>query len=136
MPQIDLCEPQIVRALEKAGWRIAARQERLTIGRRVFLIDIRADRLLNGQAYQSIWVEIKCLSIYSRMNEIYAAFGQYMIYQTLLREANDSTSLYLAVSDRAYTASFDRVVTRAARDYRIKLLIVAMEKEEIVSWIE
>lgn len=58
-----------------------------------------------------------------------------MIYQALLREANDGTPLYLVVSEQAYTTVFDRVVTRAVRDHQIKLLIVAMEKEEIVSWI-
>lgn len=70
------------------------------------------------------------------MSEVYAAFGQYMIYQALLREANDGTPLYLAVSEQAYAAVFDRVVSRAVRDFQIKLLIVAMEKEEIISWIE
>jgi hypothetical protein len=59
-----------------------------------------------------------------------------MIYQALLREANDGTPLYLAVSEQVYAAVFDRVVSRAVRDYQIKLLIVAMEKEEIVSWID
>lgn len=60
MPRLDGCHPQVVRALEKDGWRVQAKPQRLIHEEHVVFIDVRATRQTNGARQQIPLVEIKC----------------------------------------------------------------------------
>jgi hypothetical protein len=48
MPALDACTPQIINALQKAGWKIIGQHERLFVDGRLAFIDLKAVRELNG----------------------------------------------------------------------------------------
>jgi XisH protein len=60
MPKLDQCHDQIVRALEKEGWRVRPMQEQLYTPDRAAFIDIVASRGANGSSQEILLVEIKC----------------------------------------------------------------------------
>jgi hypothetical protein len=47
-----------------------------------------------------------------------------------------SVSLYLAIPDDVFVRLFDRIVRKTVEEYQIRLVIVDLEAEEIVRWIE
>jgi hypothetical protein len=54
----------------------------------------------------------------------------------VLAEINMNVPLYLALPIEVYVTIFDTTARRAVRDNMIKLLIVNLELERIVEWIE
>ncbi len=59
-----------------------------------------------------------------------------MIYLTLLRETAPSYKLYLAISDIAYENEFQEgIIELLTTQHQMPLIIVDIEKEEIVQWI-
>lgn len=70
------------------------------------------------------------------MRELYVAFGQYIIYRAVLAEQDITFPLYLAVPDQVYTTIFDSTVRRAINDNRVRLIVVNIDVEAIVQWIE
>jgi XisH protein len=87
MPKLDQCHNQIVRALEKDGWRVDAKPRRLVHQERLVFIDIRARRQINASGQQILLAEIKCFPDRDRTTlEVYIAFGQYIIYRALLAQ--------------------------------------------------
>ena len=137
MPAIDSCQPQVIRALEKDGWNVETNSGRFRKDNRAIVIDIRANYGSNGQSRQILLVEVKCFadsSEYTR--DLYVAIGQYVVYQAMLNELKNSTSLYLAIPLRAYDDLFDGVIQRAINDVKIKIIVVDIEREEIVQWKE
>jgi hypothetical protein len=83
LPAIDDCAPQVVRALQKAGWIVSPKPERKLLEHRVAYIDLVAR---NEQ--QSAYIEVKCFPAAAiggaSTPEEYTAIGQYIIYRTLL----------------------------------------------------
>jgi hypothetical protein len=67
---------------------------------------------------------------------MYVSIGQYLVYAALLEELKDTTPLYLAIPEHAYAEYFDRVIQRVIQNHHIRLIIVNLDKEEIVRWIE
>jgi uncharacterized membrane protein len=61
MSALDACEPQIIRAFEKDGWRIVEKPVRIRISlERMVYADISMERRTNGHAEQIVIIEIKC----------------------------------------------------------------------------
>ncbi|MCU0515150.1 MAG: hypothetical protein MUE40_21560, partial [Anaerolineae bacterium] len=127
MPVHDHCEPQIIRALEKAGWQIYPRQYALYLpGRRFPLIaDIQAQKA----DATIIIVEVKCFTG-EVLAELYTAFGQYLVYRSLLQLRRIQKTLYLAIPQLAYDTIFKDFGLQIAVENAIKLLIVDLEREE------
>lgn len=137
MPAYDVCHEQIVRALQKEGWRVDDRPQRLNYDERSIFIDVRATRSMNGSSQQILLIEIKCfIDRDSTTRELYTAIGQYIIYRALLNERNLNIPLYLAIPDDVYHDIFDSTVQRAIKDSQIKLVIVNLESEVITLWRE
>jgi hypothetical protein len=137
MPQQDSCHEQVVRALEKEGWRIKPTQEQRYTPDRTVFIDIVATRGVNGSTQQVLLVEVKCFTDRnSTTRELYIAFGQYILYRALLAELRDETPLYLAVPEDAYSLIFEQTAMRAVRDNHVKMVIVNVVTETITQWIE
>ena len=133
----DSCHPQIVRALQKAGWSIDREQVFVpTRTSRVF-IDLRASYKNEDEVLQIIIAEVKCFADKDkRTTELYTSVGQYLFYRRLLAVAQMNYPLYLAVPLQAYQAVFDENVEAIVAENHVKMIIVDVEREEIVRWIE
>lgn len=137
MPAFDSCHPQIIRALEKAGWRVVAQQERFWVNKRIMFIDIKAARGINGRSQQILLSEVKCFpDSENTTREVYVAIGQYIVYQAALDQLRDTTPLYLTIPEHIYNRVFDEVIRRAVNDHRIKLIVVNLADEVITQWNE
>ncbi len=132
---IDSCEPQVIEALQKAGWTSLG-QERLLLNGRTAIVDIKARRTANGSHQEILLIEVKCFTDAKKItSEIYCAFGQYIVYRGLQSALGIGTPLFLAIPERVHRTAFDTGIQRTVSDNHIKLLIVDIEKEEIVQWI-
>ena len=137
MPRLDECHEQVVHALENDGWQVDARPRRLIHEVRLVFIDIQAAKGVNGRRQQILLAEVKCFpDRESTTQELYIAFGQYILYRALLAQEEIDLPLYLAVPLDAYEDIFDSTVMRTISDNRIKLVIVNIETETISQWRE
>lgn len=103
MPAYDNCEPKIINALQKDGWRIL--EKPLMI--RTETYDVFADCLLqhagNGRMNQIIVVEVKCFTNPKNdLNEFYVAIGQYLFYRSAIEAVELKYPICLAVPHEAY----------------------------------
>ncbi|MBC7870484.1 MAG: hypothetical protein H7Y09_06560 [Chitinophagaceae bacterium] len=70
-------------------------------------------------------------------DELYRAIGQYMIYRNVLQVKAIPATLYLAIPTDVYQRLFlGEVVSATIRDAAIKLLLVDIDREEIVQWLD
>ncbi len=135
----DACEPQIIRALEKDGWHITERPLAIVIrrGQEAYLVDFRARRVANGRTEEVLIFEVKCFTHPENdLQEFYTAVGQYHTYLSALEAVQTALPLYLAIPSHAYERIMARQALRVTleRD-TIRLLIVDIDREEIVAWI-
>ncbi len=137
MPAEDSCHQQVVNALLKSGWSVDAqpyfvRTEDLTI-----FADIRAHQT-NGKIQQIIVVEVKCFADKRNdQDELYRAIGQYLIYRNTLALKKLTMPLYLAIPSTVYDRVFSKKVVRnTISESKIKLILVDVDQEEIVEWLE
>ncbi len=135
MPAVDACEPQVIRAFERAGWVVIERPLtiRLSPIRRVF-----ADLLMERQAQQIIVVEVKCFtSRETVLDQLYHAIGQYMVYRAGLDRLGHTYPLYLIIPLPIHTrlATLKPIQT-ALKRAKIKIIVVDLDREEITSWLD
>nr|MDZ8036410.1 element excision factor XisH family protein [Nostoc sp. CreGUA01] len=65
-----------------------------------------------------------------------AALGQYLIYKALLSLEYPENELYLAIGEIIYEDFFQKVAIKfILEQYEVSLLVVDMNKQEIVKWI-
>jgi hypothetical protein len=136
MPRFDECHEQVVRALKKEDWQVN-KSRRISSPERDIFIDIRAEKQRNGTRLQILLAEVKCFpetAVFS--SEFYAAIGQYLFYQVVLEGIHDKTPLYLVMPYHIYQTEFDATIQRVITKYQVKMIIVNLETEEIVKWIE
>lgn len=137
MPRLDHCHAQVVHALEKDGWTVASIPLKIETPDRAIFIDVQASRGINGNRQGIMLAEIKCFPDRDSMTtELYVAVGQYIIYRAILKATGDDRPLYLAVPDVIYDNVFEPAVRQELSSIKIKLLIVNLEMETIVQWIE
>jgi hypothetical protein len=136
MPAIDTCQPNVIRALEKDGWRIQGTNIYLRHEKRYILVDIEAVHVANGHSRQILLAEVKCFSNPSEATQdIYTAIGQYAVYRAMLEERGDEKPLYLAIPAHAYQL-FDTVIQRASSYVKMKIIVVDIDQEVILEWKE
>jgi hypothetical protein len=135
MPAVDQCEPQVIRALDKAGWQIMNRPYSIKlVGRRGYVF---ADLRLRSHDQEIIVVEAKCFADPDGwLEELYRSIGQYMLYRNALRLRELPQSLYLTVPTRAYQQLFLLPAVQATvNEAKIKLIVIDLDREVIVSWL-
>jgi hypothetical protein len=135
MPRKDKQHDAVVRALRKDDWRIIDEQSPFTIDQRTVFIDIEAAR---DEQRLLIFVEVKGFQGDSQVNDLANALGQYLLYAHMLeREFGTSTpSLYLAVPQAAYDGILNEEIGLEIRErYKLRLIVVNVEREEISQWI-
>jgi hypothetical protein len=133
MPSLDTCEPEVIRALAKDGWTIIYHPLSVKTAETNLYIDL----MLAASDGRRIIVEIKCfLESRTELTEVYRAFGQYLIYRAALELDEKTVPLYLAVPLSSYLTVFQcAIVQKAMRDANIRLVVIDLTTEEVVTWI-
>jgi len=126
MPKSDSCQPQVIRALRKAGWQTDDRPLYIRKWGKHYL------DLMAVKGDQVLYIEVKCFPV-NVQRGIYEAVGQYLAYQTLLQSLHDQTRLVLAIPANIYRRL--PLLRAAVERYQIEGMLVDLEREEIVQWI-
>jgi hypothetical protein len=135
---LDQCHHQMARALQKDGWQVGKPKAIVyNNSKDIVYIDLEATYTSNGAnvVYQHIYVEIKCFAPPLNSRELHAALGQYLIYRAVLGRQDTPTALYLAVPENAHN-DLNEVVQEVLRENKIKVIVVNLETEKVVKWIE
>ena len=140
MPAKDLYHDAVKSALIKDGWAIAADPYRIQY-KEYKDVDLYGDRaaerpIAAEREGQKIVVQIKSFVGRSLMTDFHHAVGQHAVYRTLIQATEPEYQLYLAIDDIVYENFFKlegiELLTRASE---IALLVVDIEKKEILQWI-
>ncbi|MFM6278013.1 MAG: element excision factor XisH family protein, partial [Dolichospermum sp.] len=84
---------------------------------------------------EKIVIEIKSFLSRSPMREFETALGQYLIYQTFLSLTHPEYKVYLAIGEKIYEKFFKQVaIELILQKYQVSLLVVDINKEEIIKW--
>ena len=68
--------------------------------------------------------------------DFHGALGQYMVYRNLIQLTDPEYKLYLAIDDLVYKNFFQRKsIQLITNENKLLLMVVEMEKEEILQWI-
>ena len=133
----DICHDQMVRALQKAGWRLENAPHRLHLEPRTVYVDARLSRGSNGSREQVMLVEVKCFPDDASMTtDIYTAIGQYLVYRVMIGKLELGYSIYLAVPESSFDKVFDSIVMQIVDETHIRVVIVNLDTETVVRWIE
>ena len=131
----DLIQPYIVAALEKDGWKVDE-EVQLRIAGHPLRIDILAERLITlARATERIAIEVKSFRDQDT-EEVYHAIGQYSGYQLAFERLSIGRQLYLGITEATAAwllndSFFAELLTR----HRVRLLVVDIEREEVIQWI-
>ncbi len=69
--------------------------------------------------------------------DFHGALGQYMVYRNLIQLTDPEYKLYLAIDDLVYNNFFQRKsIQLITNENKLLLIVVEMEKEEILQWID
>ena len=136
MPAKDLYYDAVKSALIKEGWAIAADPYRIQYKDVDWYEDLAERPIAAEREGQKIVVQIKSFVGRSLMTDFHHAVGQHAVYRTLIQATEPEYQLYLAIDDIVYENFFKlegiELLTRASE---IALLVVDIEKQEIVQWI-
>ena len=85
---------------------------------------------------KKIIIEIKTFAGRTFIKELQLALGQYELYFDMLELTGLDYKLYMAISEFVYQDFFLQKGTQMiVQRHKIKLLIVNIEREEIVKWV-
>lgn len=135
----DAIHDSIKNALLKDGWAITAEFLQIEYEELEIFADLVAERkpIVAEKNDKKIIVEVKTFAGRSFIRELQQALGQYDLYREIITLAGLDYELYLAVSSLVYEAFFLRKGTHEIVQRRhLKLLVVDVEREEVVQWIK
>lgn len=138
MPQRDTYHTVVKQALIKDGWIITHDPYPIYYGTRRGYIDIGAekDTFAAEKDNRKIAVEVKSFMSDSTMADLEQALGQYLVYRSWMQRVEPVRELFLAVSENIATDVFNESAGRVLiEDYHLRLIVVDMQQEEIVQWI-
>ncbi|MEH1866594.1 MAG: element excision factor XisH family protein [Nostoc sp.] len=123
-------------ALEKEGWLITHDPYTLQAGTLELYIDLGAEKVIAAEKQgQKIAVEIKSFLSPSKITELYAALGQFIIYRIALQKKEANRTLYLAVPSTVYNEFFLLpFIQSVIQANQLCLLIYNIEQEAIDQW--
>lgn len=137
MPARDFIHDAVKQALIKDGWVITADPFQLKFKDMNLTADLRAEKLLLARRQNhQILVEVKSFLGKSFAKEFQLALGQYQVYASLIEAKQLPDQLYLAISDHTYRQHFQGAVAMIVERYQLHLLVVDIEKEEVMQWID
>jgi len=137
MPKLDTCHFQVARSLQKDGWQIVQNgvyvDDEYT---NAVYVDIQAVQGSNGTLSRNIFVEAKCFSLPRKTPDLHRAIGQYVVYRVILDEEGFPEPLYLAVPNESFAEYFNARLLQVSKRYGIKLVVIDLEQERVIQWIE
>ncbi|MEG4961568.1 MULTISPECIES: XisH family protein [unclassified Microcoleus] len=138
MPAKDIYHNEVKNALLKDGWTITADPYFIKYEDAELSADLAAEKPIAAQRQgQKIVVEIKSFVGRSLMYDFHSALGQYMVYRNLIQLTEPEYKLYLAIDDLVYKNFFQRKsIQLITNENKLLLIVVEMEKEEILQWID
>jgi hypothetical protein len=137
MAKLDTIHNAVKNALIKDGWTITDDPYIIEYEEITLYADLAAERVIAAEREgRKIVVEVKSFISPSRTQDFKLALGQYNLYLGLLEVTAPDRKLYLAVSDHIYSKYFrQKAVQLIAERYQLALLVVNLEREEVVTWI-
>jgi hypothetical protein len=137
MPAIDVCEPQVIRALEKDGWHIIKKPVTIYLTTRIIFADIKLRQNGNSEYQHIIVLEVKCFTHPENdLNELYTALGQYLLYRSAIRLNGENAPIYLVLPSEAYQRLFqEEAIVTTFHDLDVKLVIIDLAEERVIEWI-
>src|SRR5207253_8017928 len=104
MPADDTIYLAVNNALIKDGWTITHDPYRIEFGTDNLYADLGAERTVVAaeRDIEKIAVEIKSFLAPSMLREFQTAFGQFMLYRTLMEDTDPDRRLFVAVSETVY----------------------------------
>lgn len=137
MPAKDIIHNAVKNAIIKDGWIITADPYELSYQEVSLAIDLAAEKMFEAaRGPERILVEAKSFVGHSFARDFQLALGQYEMYRGILEVLRVPDVLYLAISDFVYHRFFRKdVYTMLVERFRVNLLVVDIETEDIVSWI-
>lgn len=138
MPAKDIIHDAVRNALENDGWTITDDPLTLTYKDKSVYTDLGAERLFGAQRdKEKIAVEVKSFIGASVIRDVEIALGQHALYLAFLSEIEAERKLYIALNQIAYaTLSQSDAIQMLFRYNQVSLLVVDVDSEVIVSWIE
>jgi len=127
----------VKRALIKDGWTITDDPFVIEYKKTKLYADLAAERPIAAErGGQRIVVEVKSFIGTSKLQDLKEALGQYDIYLYLLEATEPDRKLFVAVSEKAYKEFFSQeTIQLIINRHGLPLIVVSLEKEEIVKWI-
>lgn len=134
----DIIHEPVRKALEKAEWTITDDQYTMVYAEFTIYVDLAAERIIAAErGKEKIAVEIKSFRCRSAVQDVKDALGSYEMYQVFLAEIEPDRKLYLAIGMKAYYDIFRlEAVQLLIQHFAIPLIVVDIEGEEVVEWIE
>ena len=135
----DAIHDSIKNALIKDGWTVTAEFLQIEYEELEIFADLVAERqpIVAEKNGAKIIVEVKTFAGRSFIRELQQALGQYDLYLDIITLAGLDYELHLAISSLIYEAFFLRKGTHEIVQRRhLKLLVVNVEREEIIQWIQ
>ena len=136
MATADIIHDAVKNALIKDDWTITHDPYVIKYEEVTLFADLGAERAIAAElAGIKIIVEVKSFVGRSPVQDIKIALGQYDLYRGFLEVLAPERKLYLAISKKIYDTLFEqRAIQLIVQRYELPLLIVDIEKEEIVKW--
>lgn len=137
MPAQDSIHDSVVRALRKDGWTITHDPLTLEYGDLYLFVDLAGERAVVAErGADRIAVEVKTFGSKSKVADLQQAIGQYALYRSILSRVEPERVLHLAVPVESYNGVFSSPAGEAVRsDVGVRLVVVDVAREEVVSWI-
>ncbi len=140
MARRDIIHEAVKNALIKDEWIINHDLLFVDIddGEKTLEIDLAGEKIILAvKDTQKIAVEIKSFSSGSVLNAFHTLLGQYLDYQEALKEAKINRALYVAISEN----SFNKIenipfIQRRITQFKLKIIVVDIEKQNVVKWKE
>ncbi|MHC5938452.1 element excision factor XisH family protein [Nostoc sp.] len=122
--------------LEKEGWLITHDPYAPQAGTLELYVDLGAEKVIAAEKQgQKIAVEIKSFLSPSKITDLYAALGQFIIYRIALQKQEANRTLYLAVPSTVYNEFFILpFIQSVIKINQLCLLIYNIEQEAIDQW--
>jgi hypothetical protein len=138
MPARDMIHDTVKTALINDGWIITHDPFKIRLGDFRVYADLGAEQPLAAEKEnRRIVVEIKSFAGPSLIEELEKAIGQFGLYRALLTQVEPERMLYLAVSEPIWVNMLDSPAGRVVVEHLgLKVIVVALESQEIVKWID
>jgi hypothetical protein len=137
MPAKDTYHDAVKKALIKDGWSIFADPYKIKYKDAELFADLAVEKTIAAeQNGRKIVVEIKSFLSPSPMRDFELALGQYILYRNIINLTEPEYQIYLAIPDSIYENFFKREsIQDVAKINQLLLIVVDMEREEILQWV-